>query len=130
MGTRLDLRDDQISAAIDLGYRLVGSYALTVAEEIRWLATAARGGTDAQLLPGRVDPFFAPFLGYTTEDRYFACRCFRDHPWRSRSSWQVDAGKCQNATTDQVAPASEVMYMVPMLTVVAPLPVWYRPTGA
>lgn len=58
------------TAATDLGYRPVGNYQTTVAEEVRWLTSAARGGPDAHLLPGPDDPFFAPFLDYTAEDRY------------------------------------------------------------
>lgn len=65
------------TAAEALGYRPVGDYAATVADEIRWLIHAASGGPEAHLLPGDNDPFFAPFLDYSAEDAYLA-----DHPLR------------------------------------------------
>jgi len=61
-----------MTAAIDLGYTPAGDYATTVAEEVEWLVSAARGGEGAAHLPGPDDAFFAPMLDYTTEDRHFA----------------------------------------------------------
>lgn len=60
------------SAAVDLGYEPVGDYATTVADEIEWLVTAARGENGAHILPGRDDPFFGPMLDYAVEDTYLA----------------------------------------------------------
>lgn len=61
-----------MSAAVELGYTPVGDYATTVADEIEWLVSAARGGEGAVNLPGLDDPFFGPMLDYTAEDRYLA----------------------------------------------------------
>ena len=60
------------SAALDLGYTPAGDYATTVADEVDWLVAAARGGDDAELLPGGDDPFFAPMLDYAAEDAWGA----------------------------------------------------------
>jgi nucleoside-diphosphate-sugar epimerase len=60
------------SAALELGYAPVGDYASTVAEEVDWLVSAARGGDGLGKLPGADDPFFAPLLDYAAEDRYLA----------------------------------------------------------
>ena len=62
------------SAAVELGYVPAGDFASTVAEEVDWLVSAARGGEGAVKLPGRDDPFFAPFLDYAAEDRYLGRR--------------------------------------------------------
>lgn len=62
------------TAAEALGYRPVGDYATTVADEVRWLVGVTRDGPDAELVPGPTDPFFARFLDYTAEDRYIASR--------------------------------------------------------
>ena len=62
------------SAASTLGYSPVGDYAATAAEEVDWLVTAARGGADAAKLPRDDDPFFAPLLDYTAEDRLLEAR--------------------------------------------------------
>jgi hypothetical protein len=43
-----------------------------MAEEAGWLAAAARGGADADLIPGPGDPYFSRCLDYATEDRYLA----------------------------------------------------------
>jgi nucleoside-diphosphate-sugar epimerase len=59
-----------MGAAAALGYVPAGDYASTVAQEVTWLVTAARGGEDAELLPGPDDPFFGPMLDYAAEDRY------------------------------------------------------------
>ena len=60
------------TAARELGYTPAGDYATTVAEEVEWLVSAARGGEDAALLPGPDDSFFAPLLDYAAEDSYLA----------------------------------------------------------
>lgn len=60
------------SAAVELGYEPVGSYADTVAEEIEWLVSAARGGEGADSLPRHDDEYFGPMLAYAAEDRYLA----------------------------------------------------------
>jgi nucleoside-diphosphate-sugar epimerase len=62
------------AAAIELGYRPVGSYAATVIDEVDWLVAAARGRAGADRLPEDDDPFFAPFLDYAAEDRFLAAR--------------------------------------------------------
>ena len=36
--------------------------------------TAARGGQDADLIPGPGDSYFAPLLDYPAEDRWLAAR--------------------------------------------------------
>jgi hypothetical protein len=59
-----------MNAAAELGYEPAGDYATTVAEEVEWLVAAARGGEDAELLPGLDDEFFAPMLDYAAEDRH------------------------------------------------------------
>ena len=52
----------------------VGDYATTVVDEVNWLVSAARSGDSAHILPGLDDPFFAPMLDYTAEDRWRAGR--------------------------------------------------------
>ena len=66
------------TAATELGYRLVGNYATTVADEVDWLRTAANGGPDAHLLPRADDPFFGPLLDYAAEDRYLTAHPDRE----------------------------------------------------
>jgi nucleoside-diphosphate-sugar epimerase len=61
-----------MTAAIELGYKPVGDYAATVADEVEWLVSAARGGDGAENLPGIDDVFFGPMLDYAAEDRYLA----------------------------------------------------------
>jgi hypothetical protein len=63
-----------MTAATDLGYAPVGDYATTVADEVGWLVSAARGGAGAEILPGPDDPFFGPMLDYAAEDRRLAAR--------------------------------------------------------
>lgn len=59
------------SAAAELGYAPAGDYATTVADEIDWLVSSARGDHDCDAL--RLDePYFAPLLDYAAEDRYLA----------------------------------------------------------
>ena len=53
------------SASLALGYRPVGDYATTVAAQTDWLVHA-----DPATRPSPKDPFFAPLLDYTAEDRY------------------------------------------------------------
>jgi len=62
------------TAAADLDYVPAGDYATTVVEELDWLVAAAAGGPDAALLPPADDPFFAPYLDVTAEDRFLARR--------------------------------------------------------
>ncbi|MGO9217949.1 MAG: NAD-dependent epimerase/dehydratase family protein [Streptosporangiaceae bacterium] len=61
-----------MTAAARLGYVPAGDYAATVAAEVDWLAAAARGGADADLIPGPDDSYFAPLLDYVAEDRWLA----------------------------------------------------------
>ncbi len=61
-----------MTAAAELGYTPAGDYAATVAQEVDWLVSAARGGEDADRLPGPGDSFFGPLLDYAAEDRYLA----------------------------------------------------------
>ncbi len=63
-----------MTAAIALGYTPAGDYATTVADEVEWLVSAARGGEGAEHLPGLDDPFFGPMLQYSAEDVYLAAR--------------------------------------------------------
>jgi nucleoside-diphosphate-sugar epimerase len=60
-----------MTAAGELGYAPVGDYATTVADEVEWLVSAARGDRAAHL-PGLDDPLFGPMLDYAAEDRYLA----------------------------------------------------------
>jgi nucleoside-diphosphate-sugar epimerase len=63
------------AAADSLGYRPVGDYASTVAEEIDWLVRDHRRGEGGARLPPGVDD--GPFLGrfdYAAEDVYVASR--------------------------------------------------------
>jgi nucleoside-diphosphate-sugar epimerase len=62
------------TAALDLGYKPVGDYAATVAEEIDWLVETYRAGDPENLLPGADDRFFGPFFDYAAEDAYLAAR--------------------------------------------------------
>jgi hypothetical protein len=41
---------------------------------VDWLTAAARGGDDADLIPGPADDYFAPLLDYPAEDRWLAAR--------------------------------------------------------
>ncbi len=63
-----------MTAAARLGYIPAGDYAATVAAEVDWLITAAQGGEDADLIPGRGDEYFAPLLDYRGEDRWLAAQ--------------------------------------------------------
>jgi nucleoside-diphosphate-sugar epimerase len=66
------------TAALELGYTPAGDYATTVAEEVKWLVSAARGGDGVDTLPGPDDPFFGPLLDYAAEDRYLRLELSRD----------------------------------------------------
>jgi nucleoside-diphosphate-sugar epimerase len=63
-----------MTAAAVLGYIPAGDYATTVAAEVDWLTAAARGGDDADLIPGPADDYFARLLDYPAEDRWLAAR--------------------------------------------------------
>jgi nucleoside-diphosphate-sugar epimerase len=62
-----------MAAAAALGYRPVGDYATTVADEVAWLVASTRGGEGADLLPG-VNDALRPFLDYDREDGFLAGR--------------------------------------------------------
>ena len=59
-------------ASLELGYKPVGDYAATVAEEIDWLFDAHRAGDPDHVLPAADDPYFAEFFDYAAEDAYLA----------------------------------------------------------
>ncbi len=63
-----------MTAATELGYTPVGDYATTVADEVEWLVSSARGAEGAKTVPGLDDAFFGPMLDYAAEDRYRAAR--------------------------------------------------------
>ena len=63
-----------MTAAIDLGYMPAGDYATTVADEVTWLVSAARGRNGAEILPGPDDAYFGPMLDYAAEDHYLSSR--------------------------------------------------------
>ncbi|MCQ4079971.1 NAD(P)H-binding protein [Streptomyces sp. RB6PN25] len=60
-------------AAEALGYTPAGDYAATVADEVEWLVSGARGSEGAEFVDGLVrDAYFAPLFDYEAEDRYLA----------------------------------------------------------
>lgn len=62
-----------MAAAADLGYRPVGDYAATVADELDWLARAAGYDAGGARLPAGLDAeFFASMFDYPSEDRFLA----------------------------------------------------------
>ena len=64
-----------MTAAIDLGYEPVGSYAETVTAEVEWLVSSATYGSDGvELPPDLDDAFFGSLFDYAAEDRYLANR--------------------------------------------------------
>jgi nucleoside-diphosphate-sugar epimerase len=58
------------TASLELGYKPVGGYAATVAEEVDWLFDVYRAGDPDGLLPAPDDPYFAGFFDYPAEDAY------------------------------------------------------------
>ena len=56
-----------MTAAAELGYTPAGDYATTVADEVDWLVSTARGD-----LPQLDDDYFGPMLDYAAEDRFLA----------------------------------------------------------
>ena len=75
-----------MTAAAALGYTPAGDYATTVAAEVDWLTAAARGGDDADLIPGPADDYFAPLLDYPAEDRWLAARAGAARPGGNRAN--------------------------------------------
>jgi nucleoside-diphosphate-sugar epimerase len=64
-----------MTAALDLGYMPVGSYAKTVGAEVEWLVSSATNGSGGVQLPhGLDDVFFGSQFDYAGEDRYLANR--------------------------------------------------------
>jgi nucleoside-diphosphate-sugar epimerase len=74
-----------MTAAAALGYTPAGDYATTVTTEVDWLTAAARGGDDADLIPGPADDYFAPLLDYPAEDRWLAARADGDRADSARA---------------------------------------------
>jgi nucleoside-diphosphate-sugar epimerase len=62
------------TASLELGYKPVGDYAATVAEEVDWLFDAFRAGDPDRVLPAADDRFFAQYFDYAAEDAYLARR--------------------------------------------------------
>jgi nucleoside-diphosphate-sugar epimerase len=62
-----------MTAATALGYIPAGDYATTVADEVQWLVSAARGG-GMEDLSGFDQTFFSSMFDYAAEDRYLASR--------------------------------------------------------
>ena len=61
-----------LTAAAELGYRAVGTYAETVGAELDWLvALAEEQGVDGVVAGDKLE-YFAPFLDYAAEDAYLA----------------------------------------------------------
>jgi nucleoside-diphosphate-sugar epimerase len=60
------------TASLELGYKPVGDYAATVAEQVDWLFDMYRAGDPDGTLPAADDPYFAPFFDYPAEDAYLA----------------------------------------------------------
>ncbi|HTJ69721.1 MAG TPA: NAD-dependent epimerase/dehydratase family protein [Actinospica sp.] len=58
------------TASLELGYKPVGDYAATVADEVDWLFDVFRAGDPDGILPAPDDPYFARFLDYAAEDAY------------------------------------------------------------
>jgi nucleoside-diphosphate-sugar epimerase len=61
-----------MSAAVSLGYKPAGDYAATVATEVDWLVSAARGHEGPEVLEWLSDSYFDSLLDYAAEDRYLA----------------------------------------------------------
>ncbi len=62
------------TASLELGYKPVGDYAATVADEVDWLFDAYRAGDPDGVLPAADDPYFARFFDYPAEDAYLGKR--------------------------------------------------------
>jgi nucleoside-diphosphate-sugar epimerase len=62
------------TASLELGYKPVGDYAATVADEVDWLFDVYRAGDPHGLLPEPDDPYFAGFFDYPAEDAYLESR--------------------------------------------------------
>jgi nucleoside-diphosphate-sugar epimerase len=62
------------AAAVELGYRPVGSYAQTVIDEIDWLVRAHGLNRRGWPLPSERDPYFIPLFDYDAEDRFVSGR--------------------------------------------------------
>ena len=91
-----------MTAAAVLGYTPAGDYATTVAAELDWLTAAARGGDDADLIPGPADGYFAPLLDYPAEDRWLAARADRARTDISRTdSNRTDSARMGGARMDR-----------------------------
>ena len=60
------------TASLELGYKPVGDYAATVADEVDWLFDVYRAGDPDGVLPGVEDEFFARYFDYPAEDAYLA----------------------------------------------------------
>ena len=58
------------SAAEQLGFVPVGSYAETVGAELDWLIAAASSGDPVGVLPAPQDPVFLPYFDYVREDAW------------------------------------------------------------
>jgi len=58
------------TASLELGYKPVGDYAATVADEVDWLFDVYRAGDPDGLLPAADDEFFAEYFDYAAEDAY------------------------------------------------------------
>jgi nucleoside-diphosphate-sugar epimerase len=86
-----------MTAAAALGYTPAGDYATTVAAEVDWLTAAARGGDDADLIPGPADDYFARLLDYPAEDRWLAARAGAARA----GSDQADGDRANSAQMDR-----------------------------
>ena len=86
-----------MTAAAALGYTPAGDYATTVAAEVDWLTAAARGGDDADLIPGPADDYFARLLDYPAEDRWLAARADA----AQASAARADAARANSAQMDR-----------------------------
>ena len=62
------------TASLELGYKPVGDYAATVADEVDWLFDVYRAGDRDGVLPAADDPYFARFFDYAAEDAYLRNR--------------------------------------------------------
>jgi hypothetical protein len=93
-----------MTAAAALGYTPAGDYATTVAAEVDWLTAAARGGDDADLIPGPADDYFAPLLDYPAEDRWLAARAGTVRGRRRPGQERPDQQQPDQQRSDQQRP--------------------------